>query len=34
MDPLDLMLIGCSLMGARPGSLRLRAVCDLRAEAA
>ena len=46
MDPLDLLLVGCGLMGtrhlrgygelerARPGSLRLRAVCDPRAEAA
>ena len=46
MDPLDLMLVGCGLMGtrhlrgygelehARPGSLRLRAVCDPRVDAA
>src|SRR5262249_23127229 len=46
MQPLDLILVGCGLMGgrhlrgygelerARPGSLRLRAVCDLRPEAA
>jgi predicted dehydrogenase len=46
VDPIDLALVGCGLMGgrhargyaalerARPGSLRLRAVCDPRAEAA
>src|SRR5437868_1723213 len=46
MEPLDLILVGCGIMGARhlkgyaelerarPGSLRLRAVCDPRAEAA
>ena len=44
--PVDLLLVGCGVMGARhlrgyselertrPGSLRLRAVCDPRAEAA
>src|SRR4051812_4493786 len=46
MDPVDLMLVGCGVMGTRhlrgiaeleraaPGTLRLRAVCDPRAEAA
>ncbi len=46
MEPLDLILVGCGLMGARhlrgyaelaralPGSLRLRAVCDPRREVA
>ncbi len=46
MEPIDLILVGCGVMGtrhlrghavlerARPGSLRLRAVCDPRAEAA
>lgn len=46
MDPIDLILVGCGIMGARhvrgyselerarPGSLRLRAVCDPRPEAA
>jgi predicted dehydrogenase len=46
VEPIDLMLVGCGLMGGRhlrgygelervrPGSLRLRAVCDLRHEAA
>lgn len=46
MEPVDLILVGCGLMGgrhlrgyaalegARPGSLRLRAVCDPRPEAA
>lgn len=46
MQPIDLILVGCGLMGgrhlrgyaelerARPGSLRLRAVCDPRVEAA
>jgi predicted dehydrogenase len=46
MDPVDLILIGCGLMGARhlrgyaelervrPGSLRLRAVCDPLPQAA
>ena len=46
METIDLMLVGCGLMGgrhlrgyaelerARPGSLRLRAVCDPRVEVA
>ena len=46
MEPVDLVLVGCGFMGARhlrglaeleraaPGSIRLRAVCDLREEAA
>lgn len=46
MDPVDLILVGCGIMGARhlrgyaalerarPGSVRLRAVCDPRLEAA
>jgi predicted dehydrogenase len=46
VEPIDLILVGCGLMGGRhlrgygelervrPGSLRLRAVCDLRPEAA
>ena len=46
MEPVDLNLVGCGIMGtrhlrghaelerARPGSLRLRAVCDPRPEAA
>ncbi len=46
MEPLDIILIGCGMMGARhlrgyaelesvlPGSLRLRAVCDPNPEAA
>lgn len=44
MQPLEMMLVGCGMMGARhvrgmaelnsvaPGAVRLRAVCDLRAE--
>lgn len=44
MEPLEIMLVGCGMMGARhvrgmaelntamPGALRLRAVCDLRVE--
>jgi predicted dehydrogenase len=46
VEPTDLILVGCGLMGGRhlrgygaleavrPGTLRLRAVCDLRPEAA
>jgi predicted dehydrogenase len=46
MEPIDLILLGCGLMGGRhlkgyaelervrPGTLRLRAVCDPRSEAA
>ena len=45
-DAVNLLLVGCGIMGARhlrgyaelerarPGTLRLRAVCDLREEAA
>ncbi len=46
MEPLNLLLIGCGMMGARhvrglgelervaPGTIRLAAVCDLNAAAA